>query len=135
MAHAGAGVALLALLLLDSGFVLMDVTHGGRGPWSVTQLGSYPAILGYCKIAATSALLLGLWKQTRQATYASWAGVFGLVLLDATMGLHGRVALWWVGHTDLRIPGMWEGAPGELALWSAFGLVGLALLLAGFATQ
>ncbi len=96
--------------------------------------GSYAEWFIYVQTAVCVALLLGVFRRTRQPLYIAWALTFLFVVLDDSLMIHERVSIYLVNTFDIPVlPGLRPHESGELLTWAMAGSVLFGVLWWGFA--
>ncbi len=96
--------------------------------FTVDRERGFAELYQYLKFSLIAGLLFYLFRKQRAWTYALWASIFTLALLDDALGLHERGGRFLVSRFDIpHALGLRGQDFGELITWSALGV---AVLLA-----
>lgn len=136
--------ALCFLLLVDAAFIslyvardfLFDTSFGSilsSDLWLLEKDGGFPEIYQYVKTFVAAALLFGLFKARRNATYLAWFLALCFVLLDDVLQLHETFGNFLLANYQLpTIAGIDSYLYVEAILWAIIGLPLMALLIYGY---
>lgn len=120
----------LAFILAHAATVLLQYFDATQSPLvqnhvlTVSREGGPAEIFNYVQTAACALLLGSLFARTRARVYALWAFVFALVVADDALGIHERGGGLLAASLRLSAPaGLRMQDVGEIAVWSAMGLV------------
>ena len=96
--------------------------------FTVDRERGFPELYQYLKFSLIAGLLFYLFTKRRAWTYALWASIFGLALLDDALGLHERGGRFLVSRFDIpHALGLRGQDFGELITW---GVAGVGVLFA-----
>ena len=97
--------------------------------FTVDRERGFPELYQYLKFSLVAGLLFYLFTKRRAWTYALWASIFTLALLDDALGLHERGGRFLVSRFDIpHALGLRGQDFGELITWGVAGVAVLAAL-------
>lgn len=132
LAFIGAHCVVQIAIHLDSsvGIYYMNRFHHFR----IDRDGTLAEWFNYLQTALCVALLLGIFRRTRQPLYGAWALIFLFAVADDSLEIHERAGAHLASHPGVpSLPGLGPQASGELLVWVAAGSVLLGVLCWSFA--